>query len=220
MPMGWSSAGARAPIATWPARSAMRNELETKRTLVDALETRVAGLETRLADVSHAGELREGALRGRLEAAMAHSARHETSGLSYRSGLDEARLRIRALEEELAAAGATARDRETNASLQLSLHNGRVRGLDRTYAGTVEALEAENKALQEALAALRGSAPGALGGDGGGRRDQDDGGLRASIHALGLAVARMTRSPEGPQAPGADERERQRAESASPIDAI
>ena len=199
------------------ARSAMRNELDTKRTLVDALETRVAGFETRLADAAHAGELREGALRGRLEAAMAHSARHETSGLSYRRDLDEARLRIRALEDELAAAGADARERETNTSLERSLQIGRARGLDRNHARTVEGLAAENEAIREELAALREGASEPRGGDtrhGG----EDDGGLRASIHALGLAVARMTRTADGTQAPG--ERERQRTASASPVDAL
>ena len=198
------------------ARSAMRNELDTKRTLVGALETRVAGFETRLADAAHANELREGALRGRLEAAMAQSARHETSGLSYRRDLDEARLRIRALEEELAAAGANARERETNASLERSLQIGRVRGLDRTHARNVESLAAENEAIREELASLRGRAPEPRGGDAS-QSSEDDGGLRSSIHALGLAVARMTRTSDGAQAPG--ERER-RTEAASPVDAL
>ena len=191
------------------ARGALRNELETNRTLVRALESRVAGFETRLAEASRAGETREAALRGRLETAMAHSARHETSDISHRRELDEARARIHALEAEIAAADTGARERDKNATLERSLQNGRARGLDKTHAQTIEGLEAENAALRQSLSALR---------DGSESRGEDDGGLRASIHALGLAVARMAHTPGGPQA--GEVPERRHAASVSPVDAL
>ena len=184
------------------ARMALRNESDEARTLAASLEARVAGLETRLSDARHAGEAREVALRGRLEAAMAHSARHEASGLSFRRELDEARLRIHALEEERAETGVDAREREKNATLLRSLQNGRARDADRAHAETLEGLKAENAALQKALQALR-DAKAVRGGE-------DDAGLRAGIHALG-----PRRGADGAAAIGR-ERRRGRAGPATP----
>ena len=170
------------------ARAAMRHDLENKRTLIASLETRVSGLEMRLTDSQRGGVLREQGLLGRLEAAMAQSARHETSGLSLRREVDEARLRIHALEHELEGAAVGAREREKNANLLLSLQNGKARGLDRTHAETVDSLKAENEVLRDALTEARRTMPSI-------RSAEDaDGGLRESIHSLGLAVARMSRS--------------------------
>ena len=114
-------------------RHRLQDEIVSHRTTIASLETRAMGLEMRLTDEQRGGSAREKSLsdsmRGRLESAMAQARRHETSGLLLRRELDEARSRIRTLEER----------------------------------------------------------------EGSGSED-DDGGLRASIHALGLAVATMTRS--------------------------
>ncbi len=192
------------------AHATLRQESDTKRALVASLEARVAGLETRLADATHAREMRESMLRGKLETAVAHSARHESSGVSFQHELEEARLRIHALEEELASAGIDTRDREKNATLERSLLAGRARDTDKAQVETLDSLRAENNALQAALQQLRAS-PGTGG-------DADDGGLRAGIHALGLAVAQMGRNP--PDAPREDESERRRAVEPSRIDAL
>ena len=192
------------------AHSTLRQEGDAKRALVASLEARVAGLETRLADATHAREMREAMLRNKLETAVAHSARHESSGVSFQRELEEARLRIRALEEELASTGLDTREREKNATLERSLQAGRARDTDKAQADTFDDLRAENDTLQAALQQLRASPDT--------HRDMDDGGLRAGIHALGLAVARMSRTP--PDEPREDEADRRRAVEPSRIDAL
>ena len=193
------------------AHSSLRQDADTKRELVASLESRVAGLEARLSDATHAKEMRESMLRGKLETAVAHSARHESSGVSFQRELEEARLRIHALEEELAAAGLDAQERVKNVKLEHSMQVGRTRDADKTQAETLNSLRAENAALQAELQQLR-SAP-ATGGD------ADDGGLRAGIHALGLAVARMSRAHPEESRDGEPERRRPVAEP-SRIDAL
>ena len=112
----------------------LEDEVVEHRTTIASLETRAMGLEMRLTDAQRGYSSREQSLadsmRNRLESAVAQAQRHEVSGLSLRRELDEARARVRALEE-----GAATPADET-----------------------------------------------------------DDAGLRASIHALGLAVATMTRA--------------------------
>ena len=195
------------------ARSAMRAELDDKHTLAASLESRVAGLETRLADAQHAGEAREHGLRGRLEAAMANSARHETSAVALRHEVDEARQRVRRLELEVAAAADEARERRQRVDLEQSLRNGKARGSERSSAGTIEELRADNEELLERLAPLQhlGAAAGPE------PTASDDAGLRASIHALGLAVSRMT--SRSPLEEAQEERERRDAGSTPPSDA-
>ena len=192
------------------AHSSLRQEGDAKRQLVASLEGKVAGLETRLADAAHAGEMREAMLRGKLETAVAHSARHESSGVSVQQDLADARSRIRALEDELASSGLDVRDREKNIALQRSLQAGRARDADKAQTDTLESLRAENAALQAALQQLRAS-PGSTS-------EADDGGLRAGIHALGLAVAKMARSE--PDEPRAGDTERRRADEPFRIDAL
>ena len=186
------------------ARATLRSELDDKQTLSSSLETRVAGLETRLGDAQRSGEEREQVLRGRLEAAMAHSARHETSAVALRQELEEARQRVRRLELELAAASNEARERQKHSDLEQSLRSGKARGTERASAETIEELRTENEALLERVTQLQH-----LGTAAGPEVAPDDGGLRASIHALGLAVARMTSwSPPG-EPPAAEDRRRE-----------
>lgn len=101
--------------------------------------------------------------------------------------LDDAQRRVRALEQEVSALQAAleaAREREKSAYLQNSLRAEKSRLSDRVTTDRIERLQAENTALQGALAAVHNApADGATA----------DGGLRDSIHALGLAVAAMTR---------------------------
>jgi len=196
------------------ARSALRGELDDKRMLIASLETRIAGLEAQLKAALQAGQAREQGLRGRLEAAVAQSARHETSGVSLRHDLDEARQRIRGLEQELEAALASAREREKNTKLLQSLQTVKARGQDRANSETIEDLRAETEALREVITELR-RRTGTMEGDG----VSADESLRASIHALGLAVARMAK-PETLGPSNGSERERRRLEpTPSPIDA-
>ena len=61
----------------------------------------------------------------------------------------------------------------------------KVRGTDRAAAERLEQLRSENAALRGELEAARRDAPATDA--------REDGGLRESIHALGLAVAAMTR---------------------------
>ena len=109
---------------------------ESRRLEIASLERRAVQLEEeRAAKTSRSRE--EGlaaSIRNRLEIAMAHATRHESSGLSLRRELDEAQARIRQLEGER--------------------HVDRAEPVD---------------------------------------PDEADGGLRSSIHALGLAVATMAR---------------------------
>ncbi len=192
----------------WESHTSLREEVEAKRQLVASLEARVAALEARIADAAHASEMRESMLRGKLETAMAHAARHESSGGSFQRELEESRLRVRALEEQLEASGLDAREREKNIALERSLQAGRSRDADAAQVETLDALKAENAALQTALQQLR-AASGTKG-------ETDDGGLRASIHALGLAVARMSRA----EAEAGGEPDRRRSVESLPLDAL
>lgn len=143
---------ASARLETWRTRAyakaeeadRLRDEVESQRTTIAGLKTRAMGLEMRLSDAQRTETDRartaEEALRSRLEAAMSQATRHETSAIALRRERDDARARVRALEDQIAAAPATLAD---------------------------------------------GS--GSLTADG---SDED---LRASIHALGLAVAMMSR---------------------------
>ncbi len=175
----WRNRGDR----TAEAQSSLRQDAESKRQLVASLEARIAALETQLADATKAGEMRESMLRGKLETAMAHAARHESRGASSQRELEEARTRIRLLEEQLALKD---RERAKTMSLERSLQAGQSRDGDKAQVEALETLRAENAALQAALQQLR-AAPATMG-------EESDGGLRAGIHALGLAVARMSRS--------------------------
>ena len=101
-------------------------------------------------------------------------------------------VKLQALEEELAAA----RDREKSLHLQNSLKAEKGRLADRALGERLERLESENAALTAALDEARRSAATIVG----------DAGLRESIHALGLAVAAMSRE-EGRPRLGAGERD-------------
>lgn len=189
-------------------RQRLQELAEDRRTTVASLDTRAMGLEMRLTDAQRAVSAKEKAeegLRGKLEAAVAQAARHEVAGLSLRRELDETKAHIRSLEQDLDASRGMIedlREREKGLHLQRSLQSERARGTDRAMGEKLDLLRAENAALEDALAAAR-----SLG-------DADDAGLRSSIHALGLAVARMARGslPVEKAAPaGAPERRRDEA---------
>ncbi len=110
---------------------------ESRGLAIAALEEKLAASSTqRSTDPREEGLA--ASMRNRLEVAMAHATRHETSSLSLRRELDEARARIRLLEA--------------------------------------------NQRPDEVAARIDGDSS-----------DAADAGLRSSIHALGLAVATMTR---------------------------
>lgn len=148
----------------------------------DLLSTRVGVMQS-----SH------DSLRKRLasEAARATSLTEQTEELQ--ANLSKAETRLRALETELAAAEKAVRDakeREKTSHIERSLQAERVRGDGRATLDRLEALQADNAALRGALEAARRQA--ALGqvppGEGPSAGEQA---LRASIHELGLAVARL-----------------------------
>ena len=162
------------------------DEAQDHRAAKASLETRNMGLEMRLTDAERAhaaNEKRnEAAMRSRLEAAVSQANRHEASALSAQRERDEAKAQVRALDQELDAA----REREKASHLQRSLQSEKARGADRARAEQLDLLQAEKAALQQALETARSEAAPAA-------NDGADGGLRASIHALGLAVAVMSR---------------------------
>lgn len=171
----------------------MRREATEHSETIEASQVRVAALEASLAEAEAAAANRdtrvEDGLRTRLETAMRHAARHETSGLTTRRELDEARGVIRVLEQDAQAARQTledAREREKGLYLQRSLQTSK--GQDRAGSDRLELLQAENAALQEALVEVHRPGDQRLDLSG-------DGEMRASIHALGLAVAAMMREP-------------------------
>ena len=95
---------------------------------------------------------------------------------------------VQSLEQALAATSAAladSREREKGLHLLNSLKAERERSADRHAAERLEATEAENAALHDALRAAQSGSAG-LGGPA-------DRSLRDSIHALGVAVAAMTR---------------------------
>jgi hypothetical protein len=164
-----------------------QSDADVHRTTVAALETRAMGLEMQLLDAKRAaGPDGHGGLKSKLESAMAQAARHEAASLSLRRELDEAKARLRALDDE-------AREREKSLQLERSMRTGR---------GAVRLAETAGHEIADDAAS--GSAI-----------DQDSG-LRDSIHALGLAVATMTRearrAAEDPDAAAATSRVERRAE--------
>ncbi len=136
------------------------------------------------------------ALRGDADAAIAEHARLAEEGEGHRSSAaalvarlaehEGAQTTIARLEEELAAARGerdAERDRQKGFHLGNSLKGEKDRAADRAAAAHLDKLEAENLALRKAIEAQETPASG----------DSDDAGLRESIHALGLAVATMSR---------------------------
>ncbi len=136
------------------------------------------------------------ALRGDAEASVREHARLAEEGEGHRSSAaalvarlsehEAAQATITRLEEELAAARGeldAERDRQKGFYLGNSLKGEKDRAADRAAAERLDKLEAENLALKKAAEAREAS------GEGG----ADDAGLRESIHALGLAVAAMSR---------------------------
>ena len=141
-----------------------QSDADLHRTTVAALETRAMGLEMQLLDAKRAGASdAHGGLKSKLESAMAQSARHEAASLSLRRELDEAKARLRTIEDE-------AREQDKSRHLERSMRAGR--GAGRTSGERLEG----------------GGVSPTLDGP-----IDADSGLRDSIHALGLAVATMTR---------------------------
>ena len=136
------------------------------------------------------------ALRDDAEAAVREHARlaeegegHRTSAAALVARLAEhetVQATIARLEEDLATVRGerdAERDRQKGFYLGNSLKVEKDRAADRAAADRLDKLEAENLALRRTLQGME------IGGEAG-----DDAGLRESIHALGLAVATMSRS--------------------------
>ena len=114
--------------------------------------------------------------------------------------------RVSVFERDLATARAAleeAREREKGLHLENSLKAERGRASDRAAAERADALEAENASLRATLQAAQQAATQDLVGA--------DGGLRKSIHDLGLAVAAMTREAKQQSGRDAATREEQAA---------
>ena len=189
-------------------------EIESKRIAITDREKLVARLEAQLADLRHKAEGREQGLRGRLEMAVAQSARHETQGLSLRRELDEAKVRLRSLEQNLETIVGEVRERERGTDQRRGPQGERKHPEDRAQAEMVDRLRAENDALKEVVTANRREAFSVADDE------EIDGGLRASIHALGLAVADMARSDQPGETIGRAEQPRHQRDAAPrPINA-
>ena len=135
-------------------------------------------------------------LRGDAEASLREHARlaeegegHRTSAAALVARLaehEEAQATIARLEEDLVIARGerdAERDRQKGFYLGNSLRVDKERVADRAAAERLDKLEAENLALRKAVEMHERSGAG----------ETDDAGLRESIHALGLAVATMSR---------------------------
>lgn len=135
-------------------------------------------------------------LRGDAEASLREHARlaeegegHRTSAAALVARLaehEEAQATIARLEEDLVIARGerdAERDRQKGFYLGNSLRVDKERVADRAAAERLDKLEAENLALRKAVEVQERSGAG----------ETDDAGLRESIHALGLAVATMSR---------------------------
>lgn len=198
-------------------------EVEAHRTTIAGLETRAMGLEMRLTDAARLGSSRLGAAevgwRNRLEVAIKQANRHETSAISLRRECDDAKARLHALEAELETASRmveVAREREKAAHLQNGLRAEKARGADRAQAERFDALQADNASLLAALEAARRQ--GTIEAPSRALEGSDDD-LRSSIHALGLAVAMMTRRAGGQATDGGAAPRPIRTDAPSPVDA-
>ena len=191
----------------------LAEDLATVKRSERALGTTIEDLQRQLADRDASiarleGELRashdlvEG-LRDAEQAAAAKVAAEKVELEAARAAAAKlAQERHSALEQELAGAQlalATAREREKSVYLESSMKAEQARSVDRTTAGRLELLEAENAVLQSALTDAKRSTRGPL--------DLEGSGLRESIHDLGLKVAEMAREgrSQGASAPSKDE---------------
>ncbi len=170
---------------------ALEASAESSRLTVTALQTRAMGLEMTIED----GQRARAALERRFEAAPS-SAAISVRGqgeVALPNDLAGAQERIRRLEIDLQAAVQDAKEREKGIHLQRSLQTERARVDGRSGVEKIEALQAEVAALRGALDAARQGEHGAAS-DG---APAGDAALRASIHEIGLAVARMVAAEEG-----------------------
>ncbi len=184
----------------------LAEEVEVFRRLNEAQAREIALLSTAVAEhrvessalrqdlaTAHAGVE---TLQGDAEAAVREHARlseegegHRTSAAALVARLAEheyAQATIARLEDELATVRGerdAERDRQKGFYLGNSLKVEKDRVLERATADRLDKLEAENLALKKTLQGME------IRGD-----PADDAGLRESIHALGLAVATMSRA--------------------------
>lgn len=170
---------------------AQRHEIELLTTAVAEHEVASSALRKDLA-AAHAGV---DTLRSDVDAAEREHARlmnesegHRTSAAELVARLaehDDAKAMIERLEAELATAQVE-RDEQKSSNLGDSLNAEKSRAADRAVTERLHRIEAENSALKRSLEAQekRQSA---------GDFEGDDASLRETIHALGLAVATMSR---------------------------
>lgn len=178
-------------------KNAQAREIALLTTAVASHEVEGSGLRKDL--IAAHGEVEQ--LRAQAEAAVREHARLHEEGEGHRTSAaalvarlaahDAALARIGTLEAELAdalAARDAGLDREKGFHLGNSLKAEKSRATDRAIAERLDRLEAENLALK----ATRSSPAPEQG-----RGDPADAALRESIHALGLAVATMSRKRSG-----------------------
>ena len=175
------------------AHEELEMSAEQRRLTVAALNTRTMGLEMTIED----GQRGRAALERQIEA-MRHREAATSTGWEIDGQPDDlsaAQARIRQLETELQALAQEAKQREKGIHLQRSLQAERARGESRAELEKMEALQEEVAALRGALEAARqaSGSPSAETPDADG-----DARLRASIHEIGLAVARMAAATNHP----------------------
>lgn len=170
---------------------AQRHEISLLTTAVAEHKVESSALHRDLA-AAHAGVE---ALRGDAEATLREHARLAEEGDTHRASAaalvtrlaehESAQATIARLEAELTSVCRerdAERDRQKGFYLGNSLKGEKDRALERAAADRLDKLEAENLALKKTLQGME------VRGD-----PADDAGLRESIHALGLAVATMSR---------------------------
>jgi hypothetical protein len=170
----------------------LRRDLETTRGNTQDLERRLTAAQNAI------GEEREKAAQRVRDL----QAEQKMTGDTLRRELDDAKTRLRRREDELTVAQtalANAREREKASHLQRSLQAEKAKREERLHADHLALVAKENLALKDALASARRESESTPRAD----VSDTDAGLRASIHALGLAVATLTQqSSESPESEG------------------
>ena len=188
------------------AETASRLRRDSSVSAREAADSRARSVELQASQAKITAEV--GGLRTELQ--EAHELLERLQQDAIENALDSSRLRTLSadllvaqgkadsLERQLAdarAALAAAAEREK----RWETTNGAASEQADAAAADIERLQAQKKALESELEAVRRvSSPGPHVNNGGAALPDADGGLRESIHALGLAVAAMTRESRRP----------------------
>lgn len=209
--------------------AALRRELQESYGRARQLETQIAELASLQAErgrsqdeIARLGK-EMASLREELDTARRQTAASPDADAgidaALREELEAMRKKSEGLERNLRAVETTLtdmRERDRAANLARGLLAEKARRTERLLESQVKALTEENSQLRASLGGAGAARPAAADSDGG-----DQGDLRQTIHALGLAVADITRRM-GPadDAPGAPNRRRKHGDSSRSVRAL